>query len=192
MDTILKRNTPIPIKQTKIYSTASDNQESVEVQVYQGEHPLCDHDVKLASFVLRGIEPAQAGEPEIEVTFDVDEDGILHVTGKDVRTGNYQEITITDSIKLSEEEIQAIVRDAEEHAVEYAGQLRKAELEEQAESLKSRLVNEIGSNKDILTERILISANQLLGIGSPEDWTDYVSKIQKLLKEISEILPKNS
>jgi len=190
MDAILKRNTPIPIKQSKIYSTASDNQESVEVQVYQGEHPMSDHNVKLASFMLRGIEPSPAGDPEIEVTFDVDEDGILHVAGKDIQTGNYQEVTITDSIKLTEDEIQAIVRDAEEHAVEYAEQRRQAELMEQAENLRRHLSAEIERNKDGLPEQIILSASQLLEVVSPSQWDDYVTKLQGLLKEISETLSK--
>jgi molecular chaperone DnaK len=96
------------------------NQDSVEIQIYQGERPLVADNVKLGGFILSGIEPAPAGKPEIEVTFRVDQDGILHVSGKDLRTGNYQETTITDSVKLSEEEIEALLREAVEYADEDA------------------------------------------------------------------------
>ena len=114
MDQLISRNTSVPVVKTKIYSTAEDKQESVEIQIYQGEDKLVAYNVKLGGIILSGIEPAPAGEPEIEVTFRVDQDGILHVSGKDLRTGNYQETTITDSIKLSEAEIEALLREAEE------------------------------------------------------------------------------
>ena len=113
MDTIIPRNTPIPVTKTKIYSTAYDNQESVEIKIYQGERKAVEENYKLGGFILKGIIPGPAEEPEIEVTFHVDQDGILHVTGKDLRTGNSHETTITDSMRLSEEEIEAMIGDGE-------------------------------------------------------------------------------
>ena len=110
MDALITRNTSVPVVETKIFSTADDNQDSVEIQIYQGEGQKVTENVKLGGFILSGIEPAPAGEPEIEVTFRVDQDGILHVSGKDLRTGNYQETTITDSVKLSEEEIEEMAK----------------------------------------------------------------------------------
>ncbi|MEC4812324.1 MAG: molecular chaperone DnaK [Scytonema sp. PMC 1069.18] len=130
MDTIIPRNTSVPVKKTKMYSTAYDNQESVEVQIYQGERELIADNIKLGGFILNGVEPAPAGLPEIEVTFRVDQDGILHVTGKDLYTGNFKEITITDSVRLSEAEIEAMIQDAKNHAAEDAAQSEKAEIEE--------------------------------------------------------------
>ncbi len=109
IDTIIPRNTPIPVVKTKMYSTVVDNQESVEIRIYQGEEERAQEKNKLGEFILKGINPAPAEEPEIEVTFHVDQDGILHVTGKDLRTGNSQELTITNSMRLSEEEIEAMV-----------------------------------------------------------------------------------
>lgn len=113
MDVLIGRNTPIPITKVRSYSTAYDNQESVEINIYQGERPMAADNVKLGSFILRGIEPAPKGEPEIAVTFRVDSDSILLVTAEDVNTGNCKEITITDSIRLSDEEIRKMVREAE-------------------------------------------------------------------------------
>jgi molecular chaperone DnaK len=109
MDTIIPRNTPIPVNKTKLYSTDLENQESVEISIYQGEGTTVQENSKLGSFTLKGILPAPAGEPEIEVTFHVDQDGILHVTGKDLRTENSHEVTITDSMRLTKEEIAALI-----------------------------------------------------------------------------------
>jgi molecular chaperone DnaK len=111
MDTIIPRNTPIPVNKTKMYSTAEDNQDSVEIKIYQGEGKTVEENNKLGGFILKGILPAPAEEPEIEVTFHVDQDGILHVTGKDLRTGNSHETTITDSMRLNEEEINEMIGD---------------------------------------------------------------------------------
>ncbi len=114
MDVLIKRNTPIPITEVRSYSTVYDNQENVEIKIYQGEKPMATDNVKLGAFILRGIEPAPKGEPEIAVTFRVDSDSILLVTAEDVNTGNRKEITITDSIRLSDEEIAKMVQEAEE------------------------------------------------------------------------------
>ena len=114
MDVLIARNTPTSITKVKHYSTAYDNQESVEIKIYQGERPMAADNVKLGAFILQGIEPAPKGEPEIAVTFHVDGDGILLVTAEDVNTGNRKQITITDSIRLSDEEIEKMVLAAAE------------------------------------------------------------------------------
>jgi molecular chaperone DnaK len=113
MDAIIARNTPIPVTKSKIYSTAYDNQENVEIKIYQGESALADNNIMLGRFILKGIAPAPAREPEIEVKFHVDQDGILHVTGKDQRTNNVEELTITDSMRLSEEEVKDMIGNAQ-------------------------------------------------------------------------------
>jgi molecular chaperone DnaK len=110
MDTIIARNTPIPVHKTKNYSTDLDNQDTVEISIYQGEGIAVAENNKLGGFLLKGILPAPAGEPDIEVTFHVDQDGILHVTGKDLKTGNSHETTITDSMRLSDAEIEAMIQ----------------------------------------------------------------------------------
>ncbi|HMA37496.1 MAG TPA: Hsp70 family protein [Chloroflexia bacterium] len=112
MEPLIHRNTPVPIAVTRSYSTATDNQEFVEVEIYQGERPLVAANQKLGSLLLQGIQPARQGEPNIEVKFDVDEDGILRVSATDTHTGNTQQTTITDAVRLSEEEIQALIQDA--------------------------------------------------------------------------------
>lgn len=116
MDTVIPRNTPIPVTKMKTYSTAEDNQDSVEINIYQGEGKSVADNNKLGGFVLKGILPAPAEEPEIEVTFKVDEDGILHVTGNDLHTGNSHETTITDSMRLSDDEIKEMISKAESNS----------------------------------------------------------------------------
>ena len=113
MDTLIPRNTGIPVDVSKIYTTTYDNQESVEIKIYQGEAEEVDKNIKLGNIILKGIMPAPAQEPEIEVKFHVDADGILHVTSKDLRTGNAEELTITDTMRLSEEEVSEMLRVSE-------------------------------------------------------------------------------
>jgi molecular chaperone DnaK len=121
MDVLIPRNTPLPTSEVRrVYTTAEDKQEAVEVQIVQGEKPLVQDNVSLAVLKLRGIEPAAAGKPEIEVVFRVDQDGILHVSAKNRLTGSLAEMTITDSLRLSQEEIDRNIREAEELAA--AGQ----------------------------------------------------------------------
>ncbi len=141
MDALISRNSAIPIKKAKIYTTTTDHQDSVEIQVYQGEKPQTADNVKLGCFTLSGIEPAPAGQPEIEVIFHVDENGILHVSAKDKYTEEIQKISITDSVRLSDIEIQKMIKDAEKHGVEYVQKRRRIELCQQAEQLLNRINN---------------------------------------------------
>jgi len=113
MDQLIPRNSPVPFEVSRLYSTVSDKQETVDIQIYQGESPLVANNIRLGTVQLRGIEPAPAGQPEINVTFHVDPDGILHVSARNVRTGVLAEVTITDSLRLSDEDIAAQVREAE-------------------------------------------------------------------------------
>jgi len=115
---LIERNTTVPTKKTEIFSTASDNQPSVEIHVLQGERKMADQNKTIGRFHLDGIPPAARGVPQIEVTFDVDANGILHVSAKDLGTGREQKITITASSGLSDTEIKDMVKDAEEHADE--------------------------------------------------------------------------
>lgn len=115
---IIERNTTIPTKKSQIFSTAADNQPSVDVHVLQGEREMAQYNKSLGNFQLTGIAPAPRGIPQIEVTFDIDANGIVHVSAKDLGTGNEQNITITASSNLSEEEINKAVKEAEQYAAE--------------------------------------------------------------------------
>jgi len=118
MTVLIPRNTPIPVRKCEIFTTAHDNQTEVEIHVLQGERPLAKDNKSLAKFYLTGIPPAPRGVPKIEVCFDVDADGILHVTAKDLGTGKQQSVRVEISSGLTPEEIERIIREAEEHAEE--------------------------------------------------------------------------
>ena len=115
---IIDRNTTIPVKKSQVFSTAADNQTSVDIHVLQGEREFCKDNKTLGNFMLTGIAPAPRGIPQIEVTFDIDANGIVHVTAQDKGTGKSTDITITSSTNLSEEEIDKAVKDAERFAEE--------------------------------------------------------------------------
>ncbi|MGQ9887467.1 MAG: molecular chaperone DnaK [Aggregatilineales bacterium] len=131
---MIERNTTIPTKKTQIYSTAADGQTQVEIHVVQGERPMAADNKSLGRFILDGIPPAPRGVPQIEVTFDIDANGILNVSARDKATGREQKITITASSGLTEAEIQRMVKEAEQHAAEDAKRREAAEAKNQAES----------------------------------------------------------
>jgi molecular chaperone DnaK len=133
MAPLITRNTTIPTKKSQIFSTAADNQSGVSVEVYQGERPLSDDNRKLGNFDLAGIPPAPRGVPQIEVTFDIDANGILHVTAKDEGTGKSQDIRITASTGLGEKEIEKMVKDAEQFADKDKARKDLAEVRNQAD-----------------------------------------------------------
>ncbi|MCW3136006.1 MAG: molecular chaperone DnaK [Canidatus Methanoxibalbensis ujae] len=132
---IVERNTTIPVKRSKIFTTAEDNQTSVEIHIVQGERKMAADNISLGRFILDGIPPAPRGVPQIEVTFDIDADGILNVSAKDLGTGKETSIKITGSTKLSKEEIERMIKDAEKYAEEDKKRLEEAELRNRADAL---------------------------------------------------------
>ena len=132
---MIPRNTTIPTKKTETFSTAADNQTEVEVHVLQGERPLASQNRTLGKFKLSGIPPAQRGIPQIEVTFDIDANGILNVTAKDNATGKDQKITITSSSGLSKEEVERMAKDADAHAAEDKAKREEIEARNQLDGL---------------------------------------------------------
>ncbi len=148
---IIDRNTTIPVKKSQVYSTAADGQTSVEIHVLQGEREMAANNTTLGRFILDGITPAPRGVPQIEVTFDIDANGIVNVTAKDKGTGKEQHITITSSTNMSQEDIDRAVKDAEKYAEEDKKAKEAVDVRNRAESLifqSEKTLTELGDKAD--------------------------------------------
>ena len=144
---LIERNTTIPVKKSQIFSTAADNQTSVEVNVLQGEREMAAANKSLGRFHLDGIAPARRGVPQIEVTFDIDANGIVNVSAKDLGTGTEQHITITSSSNMSKDDIEKAVKEAEQYAAEDAKIKEKVEVRNQADQMvyqSEKTLSEVG------------------------------------------------
>jgi molecular chaperone DnaK len=189
---IIDRNTTIPTSKSQIFSTAADSQTAVDIHVLQGERPMAADNITLGQFRLDGIPPAPRGIPQIEVTFDIDANGIVHVSAKDKGTGKEQKITITSSSGLKEDQIQKMMKDAESHAEEDKRRREEAEAVNEADSLiysTEKALKDIGEKADpAQVERIKqlkedlqkeVTAKNIAGINEKKE------VLQKALHELS-------
>jgi molecular chaperone DnaK len=193
MTKVIERNTTIPARRTEVFSTAEDNQTAVDIVVLQGERELAADNRQLARFRLEGIRPAPRGTPQIEVTFDIDANGILNVSARDKDTGAEQTVTITETTNLDQSEIERMVREAEEHADE--DRRRREEIDarneldalaHRAEQLVTELQDSLPVNEKARAEQLIADARQAI---SDEAGLDRVRPLISDLQQIVQALP---
>jgi molecular chaperone DnaK len=191
---LIERNTTIPTRKSEIFSTASDNQTSVEVHVLQGERPMASDNRTLGKFHLVGIPPAPRGMPQVEVTFDIDANGIVNVSAKDMGTGREQKITITASSGLSKEEIDKMMRDAESHSADDARKREEIEARNRLDGLVYQMEKTLSDNRDKVgavasdVEAAIAEAKKALAEGGVDRLNNAFTQLQTASHKLAEAL----
>src|SRR4026209_2253698 len=191
---LIERNTTIPTRKSEIFSTASDNQTSVEVHVLQGERQMAGDNRTLGKFHLIGIPPAPRGMPQVEVTFDIDANGIVNVSAKDMGTGREQKITITSSSGLSKEEIDKMMKDAESHSADDAQKREEIEARNRLDGLVYQMEKTLSDNRDKVgavaaeVETAIAEAKKALTEGGVERLNDAFNQLQSASHKLAEAL----
>ncbi|MCR5612048.1 MAG: Hsp70 family protein, partial [Clostridiales bacterium] len=191
---LIERNTTIPTKKSQIFSTAADGQTSVEVHVLQGERELAQYNKTLGRFQLTGIAPAPRGIPQIEVTFDIDRNGIVNVSAKDLGTGNEQKVTITASTNLSEDDIKKAVREAEQFAEEDKKRKEQVEVRNHADSMIAATEKSLKEMGDKISDgdkaRINAEIENVKNVMGGSDTDEIKSAVEKLTEVSYDVFGK--
>ena len=191
---LIERNTTIPTRKSEIFSTASDNQTSVEVHVLQGERPMASDNRTLGKFHLVGIPPAPRGMPQVEVTFDLDANGIVNVSAKDMGTGREQKITITASSGLSKEEIDKMMKDAESHSADDVRKREEIEARNRLDGLVYQMEKTLSENREKVgavasdVDSAIAEAKKALAEGGVEKLNDAFNQLQSASHKLAEAL----
>jgi len=191
---LIERNTTIPTRKSEIFSTASDNQTSVEVHVLQGERPMASDNRTLGKFHLIGIPPAPRGMPQVEVAFDIDANGIVNVSAKDMGTGREQKITITSSSGLSKEEIDKMMREAESHATDDVKKREEIEARNRLDGLVYQMEKTVNENREKVgavagdVETAIAEARKALTEGGVEKLNEAFNQLQTASHKLAEAL----
>lgn len=191
---LIERNTTIPTRKSEIFSTASDNQTSVEVHVLQGERPMASDNRTLGKFHLVGIPPAPRGMPQVEVAFDIDANGIVNVSAKDMGTGREQKITITASSGLSKEEIDKMMRDAESHAADDVKKKEEIEARNRLDGLTYQIEKTLNDNREKVgavagdVESAIAEAKKALAEGGVDRLNEAFNQLQTASHKMAEAL----
>jgi molecular chaperone DnaK len=192
---LIERNTTIPTRKSEVFSTASDNQTSVEVHVLQGERPMAGDNRTLGKFHLVGIPPAPRGMPQVEVTFDIDANGIVNVSAKDMGTGREQKITITASSGLSKDEIDRMMRDAESHSAEDVQKREEIESRNRLDGLVYQMEKTLSENREKVgadiageVETAIADAKKAIEAGAAQGMNDAFNNLQTVSHKMAEAL----
>ena len=187
---LIDRNTTIPARKSQVFSTAADNQPSVNIHVLQGEREMASDNKTIGNFRLDGIAPAPRGVPQIEVTFDIDANGILHVTAKDRGTGKEQKITITANSGLNDEEIEKMVNDAKVHAEQDKAQKEKIEVKNQADSMVYQVEKQLKEFGDKVSPEVKAPVEDGIAKLKKELEADDTEAMKATMKSLEENLMK--